>query len=135
MNKLNKITTDLLFLSDCFRMYDNENEDYTEIEKQWLAFSNRKASYDQIRFLDTDGKEVVRINYETNGSTLVAKEDLQNKKDRPYFIDTMKLKSNQIYLSSLDLNMDLALVFLILHKHHHIEHSNGAYLLLNQKLL
>ena len=106
MNKLNKITTDLLFLSDCFRMYDNEKEDYSEIEKQWLAFSNRKASYDQIRFLDTDGKEVVRINYETNGSTLVAKEDLQNKKDRPYFIDTMKLKSNQIYLSSLDLNME-----------------------------
>ena len=49
---------------------------------------------------------MVRINYETNGSTLVAKEDLQDKKDRLYFTETMKLKSDQIYLSSLDLNME-----------------------------
>ena len=41
--------------------------------------------YDQIRFIDLEGNEVIRVNYETDGAILVDKDDLQNKKDRYYF--------------------------------------------------
>ena len=41
-----------------------------------------------------------------SGSVLVDKALLQNKKDRYYFSDTIKLKENQIYISKLDLNIE-----------------------------
>ncbi|WP_028829090.1 sensor domain-containing diguanylate cyclase [Proteocatella sphenisci] len=105
-NKINKITSDLLYVSDCFRMYDKGDGNYFEIEKQWLAFSNRKKTYDQIRFIDADGNEVVRVNYKKNEAIIVDKANLQNKKDRYYFTDTINLSKNQIYISTLDLNME-----------------------------
>lgn len=105
-NKVNKIISDVLYAGDCLRMYDKGDGDYSEIEKLWLAFSNRKKNYDQIRFIDVDGNEVVRVNYVNNGALLVKKEDLQNKKDRYYFTDTIDLAENQIYISMLDLNVE-----------------------------
>lgn len=39
-----------------------------------------------------EGNEVIRINYDPDGSLLVDQADLQNKKDRYYFTDTMNLK-------------------------------------------
>ena len=105
-NKINRITSDLLFISDCLRMYDKGNGDYSEVAKLWMAFSNRKKNYDQIRFIDVDGNEVIRVNHQEGGSVLVDKTELQNKKDRYYFADTIKLEKNQIYISKLDLNKE-----------------------------
>lgn len=106
-NKINKIVGDLLYISDCFRINDSKyNEDYKEVEKQWIAFSNRKKIYDQIRFIDAEGDEVIRVNYSQKGATLVEKANLQNKKDRYYFIDTIQLKETEIYISKLDLNVE-----------------------------
>jgi diguanylate cyclase (GGDEF)-like protein len=105
-NKINKITTDLLYVSDCFSMYDKGDGDYSEAAKLWLAFSDRKKSYDQIRFLDIDGNEVLRVNYINNEAVLTAKDELQNKKGRYYFEDTIKLGKNRMYISVLDLNVE-----------------------------
>ena len=105
-NKINRISGDLLYVADCLRLNDNGTADYKEVEKQWIAFSNRKTLYDQIRFIDVEGNEVIRINYDQNGANLVNKDDLQNKKDRYYFTDTINLKENEIYISKLDLNME-----------------------------
>ena len=105
-NKINKISGDLLYINDCLRLNDEGNSNYGNVEEQWLAFSNRKMIYDQIRFIDLEGNEVIRVNYETDGAILVDKDDLQNKKDRYYFTDTIKLKENEIYISKLDLNIE-----------------------------
>jgi len=105
-NKINRISGDLLYVADCLRLNDNGTKDYKEVEKQWIAFSNRKTLYDQIRFIDVEGNEVIRINYSQNGALLVDKPDLQNKKERYYFTDTIKLKENEIYISKLDLNIE-----------------------------
>ena len=84
-NKINKISGDLLYINDCLRLNDEGNSNYGNVEEQWLAFSNRKMIYDQIRFIDLEGNEVIRVNYETDGAILVDKDDLRNKKDRYYF--------------------------------------------------
>ena len=105
-NRINRISGDLLYLADCFRLNDNENGNFSALEKQWVAFSNRKMIYDQIRFIDVDGNEIIRVNYHDSGAVLVDKANLQNKKDRYYFTDTIKLKENQIYISKLDLNVE-----------------------------
>ena len=105
-NRINRISGDLLYVADCLQLNDNGTADYKEVEKQWIAFSNRKMIYDQIRFIDVEGNEVIRINYSQNGAVLVDKADLQNKKDRYYFSDTINLKENEIYISKLDLNIE-----------------------------
>lgn len=105
-NRFNRISGDLLYVADCFRLNDNGDGDYSEVEKQWLAFSNRKEIYDQIRFIDIDGNEIIRVNYNSSGAVLVDQSKLQNKKDRYYFTDTILLKENQIFLSKLDLNIE-----------------------------
>lgn len=105
-NKINRISGDLLYVTDCLRLNDDGTDNYADVEKLWLAFSNRRTLYDQIRFIDMEGNEVIRINYDPDGSLLVDQADLQNKKDRYYFTDTMKLKKDQIYISKLDLNVE-----------------------------
>lgn len=105
-NKINRISGDLLYVTDCLRLNDNGTTDYKEVEKQWIAFSNRRTLYDQIRFIDVEGNEVIRINYDQDGAYLVDKANLQNKKDRYYFTDTINLKENEIYISKLDLNIE-----------------------------
>lgn len=95
-NKINGLTSDLLFIAD------NVNSNDFDLK----VFSNRKKIYDQIRYIDIDGNEKIRrINYSEKGSISVTKARLQNKKDRYYFKDTIGLKKDQIYISRLDLNM------------------------------
>lgn len=105
-NDIEKIISDLLYISDSFRLHDTVGLDNTLLEQEWLTFSNDKEIYDQIRFIDVDGNEVIRVNYTENGATLVDPSDLQNKKDRYYFKSTINLEENQICLSALDLNIE-----------------------------
>lgn len=104
-NKINRLITDVLYVADSLRLGDVGLGDYSAIEKQWMAFSNRKKIYDQIRYIDLEGNEVIRINYSEEGSYVTNKQDLQDKKDG-YFTDTISLKQNQIYISKLDLNIE-----------------------------
>lgn len=62
--------------------------------------------YDQIRFINNRGDEIIRVNRQSSGIETVASEKLQNKSNRYYFLDTMKLNKNEIYVSPLDLNVD-----------------------------
>ncbi len=109
-NKIDKISGDLLYLTDCFRLHDEEDGGDEMIAKEWLAFSNRKKIYDQIRYIDADGQETIRVNAGVNGAVLVEQEQLQNKKDRYYVQETMNLRNNQIYISPLDLNMEQGVI-------------------------
>lgn len=105
-NKVNRLETDLLYVADALKLGDSGRGDYSAAEDHWLAFSNRKMIYDQIRFIDVDGDEVIRVNYADTGATLTDIEDLQNKADREYFTEAIELKDNQIYISKLDLNVE-----------------------------
>lgn len=105
-NKVNRLTTDLLYLTDILAMGDSGRGDYSDVEDHWLAFANRKMIYDQIRFINADGDEVIRVNYSDTGATLSDSDDLQNKADRYYFTEAIGLDDDQIYISKLDLNME-----------------------------
>jgi diguanylate cyclase (GGDEF)-like protein/PAS domain S-box-containing protein len=76
------------------------------LAQQWIAFSAEKRLYDQIRLLDQKGQEILRINMTTNGAQSVPKNRLQNKSARYYFKEAMTLPKGEIYLSSLDLNIE-----------------------------
>lgn len=66
-------------------------------------FSLETPAYDQVRFLDTTGQEVFRIN---QGGARVPREQLQNKADRGYFRKADQLAAGEIYISAFDLNVE-----------------------------
>ncbi|MES9913863.1 MAG: PAS domain S-box protein [Candidatus Sedimenticola sp. 4PFRAG1] len=108
-NELAAVITDLTFLSDYFKTqgFDQagiiKKKDVTGL---LLGFSAKKQLYDQIRFLNPDGNEVVRVNLKDGESKAVPESLLQNKADRYYFRESIGLDNNELYISPLDLNME-----------------------------
>lgn len=65
-----------------------------------------RGTYDQVRWIDKSGMEKIRIDYKNGFPTTVPKEQLQYKRDRYYFYESMNLPEGVIYMSPLDLNIE-----------------------------
>ncbi|HKK00714.1 MAG TPA: PAS domain S-box protein [Desulfuromonadales bacterium] len=85
---------------------DGSDSSRRSMEREYLAFAHEKQFYDQIRFIDQHGQEIVRIEQDSPVPRIVPREDLQNKSSRYYFIESMSLKRGQIYISPFDLNVE-----------------------------
>ncbi|WP_372966335.1 PAS domain S-box protein, partial [Marinobacter sp.] len=89
------------------RYLDNENPALREeLEQMFLVFAQETQLYDQMRYLDASGNEVVRINYNDGKPFIVPREQLQNKTERYYFRDTLGLDQGETFISPLDLNVE-----------------------------
>lgn len=75
------------------------------LQEVFLSFSRRIGIYGQIQFIDSDGYERVRINYNGNAWAVPA-EQLQLKADRSYFRQAIRLPPGEVYVSPLDLNAE-----------------------------
>lgn len=104
--RINSTISDLKYLSSRFEFQIDENMPFHLIAREWQAFSDNKQLYDQIRFIDQNGEEKIRINYLPEGSVVVPDAQLQNKSDRYYFTETEKLEKGQVYVSKFDLNIE-----------------------------
>ena len=100
------VLSDLHYLHHAYENKLIKSNNYAEIAENWAVFSNQRKIYDQIRFLDADGMEKIRVNISENGSYIVPDKDLQNKKERYYFTEAINLKEETVYVSPLDLNME-----------------------------
>ena len=100
------ILSDLLYLNRAYQRALLETDDYGNIAENWTVFSTQRGIYDQIRFIDTNGNEKIRINYGEQGGYVVPLQELQNKKDRYYFTETIQLNEGSVYVSPLDLNIE-----------------------------
>lgn len=67
-----------------------------------------KPHYSQIRYIGTanNGKEILRVDRRGNHIFRSAQEDLQEKGDRKYFKEAIKITPNNVYLSEINLNQD-----------------------------
>lgn len=110
MNHFDAIQSDLLFLPKLNELISfkelHKEEDLRLLASELLEFSRTKHLYDQVRYIDADGNEVVRINYNSGTPIIVPKDKLQNKKNRYYFIESLKNREGDIYVSPFDLNME-----------------------------
>ncbi|HHC74215.1 MAG TPA: hypothetical protein ENK78_03990, partial [Thiothrix sp.] len=82
----------------------SENLLLTNLRNNFLKFSRQKKIYSQVRFLDKNGSEIVRIDRKKSQSKAVASSDLQDKKERAYFKEAIKLEKGHRYVSALSLN-------------------------------
>lgn len=73
---------------------------------EFLAFSQYKGIYDQVRILDRQGMELLRVNKNNDKSYLVSPNHLQNKSDRYYFLEIIGLKEGEVFVSPFDLNIE-----------------------------
>jgi len=80
--------------------------DYTALSKEFLAFSQNKKMYDQVRFLDETGMEIVRVNFNQGSPVIVPQAQLQSKAGRYYFKDTFQLAQGEVFISPFDLNIE-----------------------------
>lgn len=70
------------------------------------AFVRRSELFDQARFLDEHGREVVRINWNAGQPEAVPADALQDKSDRYYVQTILSEKKDSVYFSPLDLNIE-----------------------------
>ncbi len=103
-------TSDLIHLSESRHLHrmlqSNTKQTRNDLAHDFISVLNAKKNYDQIRFLDTTGMEVVRVNYNSGMPLAVPDGKLQNKGKRYYFKDAFKLEAHQVFVSPMDLNME-----------------------------
>lgn len=100
--------THQLSIISCVKKYLDAPSPQTleTLERTLLDTSNVYGRYDQIRVIDLTGQEIVRVNHAHLGAYLSPEDQLQNKQDRYYVQEGLKLSPGQVYLSPLDLNVD-----------------------------
>ncbi|MEH2353975.1 ATP-binding protein [Nostoc sp.] len=103
------VVSDLMVISkqnELQRILEGVNRQQQALSQEFLLFSGYKKLYDQIRFLDQSGKEVVRVNFNQGEPTIVPEEKLQVQAKRYWFNDTLRLNQGQVFVSPLDLNIE-----------------------------
>lgn len=103
------IKSDLLYLSQESNLRDylsGIDETTDQLALTYALYANRKGLYDQIRYLDQHGQEIVRVNLSDGVAIVVPDQQLQSKARRYYFTETTRLNRGQIFVSAFDLNVE-----------------------------
>lgn len=108
--ELQSVVSDLQILADSGTLQaylrEGSDADRAALESEFLRFSEYKQFYDQVRFLNDEGMEVVRVNLLADGPESVSQAKLQSKADRYYFSETLRLERGGIFVSPFDLNVE-----------------------------
>jgi signal transduction histidine kinase len=103
------VESDLLYLADQSVLHafvSGATAKKAELAHEYLQFCRRKGLYDQVRYLDATGREVIRVNDNNGAPAVVPDQELQAKAARYYFVQTMRLDRNQVFISPFDLNVE-----------------------------
>ncbi|MCU7929897.1 MAG: sensor domain-containing diguanylate cyclase [Candidatus Thiodiazotropha sp. (ex Codakia rugifera)] len=91
-------------------LHDESMKNWIRAAREFSLFARRKPKYFQIRFIATNGMEVLRINNSDNAQQIVPKNELQDKSNRYYFQEAIKLEEGSVYISPLDLNKEKGVI-------------------------
>ncbi|MEO0536178.1 MAG: methyl-accepting chemotaxis protein [Cyanobacteria bacterium P01_A01_bin.123] len=91
-----------------------DNSSYDEwverLEVLFVSMIEEKSYYMQLRYLDEDGNELVRVDSDGSTVEVIPTSELQNKGDRSYFIETVALSSGSVYVSPIELNQEQGMI-------------------------
>lgn len=110
------INTRLSLVETQIRLFKHElallNPEPSELERIMFSMFQIYADLLQVRWIDLDGNERVRVDKAPDGRVrAVATEGLQNKRNRYYFAAGLTLSDdNPIFISQIDLNVENGLV-------------------------
>lgn len=104
------IVSDIKFLSRQNELRDllgsGDSRYKNAIAREYLELARQRQVYDQIRFLDNSGMEVVRINFNDGALAIVSDNHLQSKASRYYYKDAIALAPDVVFVSPFDLNVE-----------------------------
>lgn len=98
----------IILNSSEIKAYIGDSLNTTNRNELKRIFSNMMTNtkiYDAIQFINNDGHEDVRINYENNSLGAVADTDLQYQGDQDYFQEGLKLNKGEFYISPMELSI------------------------------
>jgi PAS domain S-box-containing protein len=72
------------------------------LHRAWF-FSHQNPDYDQVRYIDEKGMEILRVNWD---GEVVPFDQLQSDANRTYFQKANALSPGQYYVSAVDLNVE-----------------------------
>ena len=73
----------------------------------FVAAETHKRFYDQLRYLDESGNEIVRVDFvDGEPAVITGTDQLQSKSDRPYFVDSGDLEKGTVLISEMNLNRE-----------------------------
>lgn len=111
-NYLYKVENSLLAIkkNDLFVNYIQNQDQNSKniIQNLFINSMYNNENFFQLRFLDENGMEKIRVDRKsnTNNVFVVKDEKLQDKSKRYYFTETLKSKSGEYWHSKLDLNIE-----------------------------
>ena len=76
------------------------------LEKEVAIWLDNRNIYDQVRIIDITGQEILRVNYNHSGSSAISGNSLQNKRGSYYFINSIGINNNSLYISKFDFNVE-----------------------------
>jgi signal transduction histidine kinase len=112
-----QLTSELLYLANSASLRDLANamdspsgrtvrDERVKLEHDYSAFAKAYPYIYQLRVLDAQGMELVRVDQRDGQLIVVPQERLQDKSDRYYFHEALAREPGQVYVSPLDLNIE-----------------------------
>ncbi len=96
----------LLGKNDSIKNYDFYDKKKKELQLIFKRISQSRGFYMQLRYLDEKGNEVIRIDNNKKFIKIIPEKQLQNKKNRDYFLETIHFSKNTFYISEINLNRE-----------------------------
>lgn len=104
-NHLQQMVVDVNYLSTKNYAFSAKSNISLLSQERIKEIIESSPSYYQIRLLNTDGQELIRYQRKKDGS-IEENQNLQNKKQRYYVQEALKLNVGELYLSVVDLNIE-----------------------------
>lgn len=110
--------TDIYYMSKkrSLQNFDIHSKSMDVIKEDMKLFAKSNWDYKQLRFIDKNGLERIRLNWIKDSVVNVPDSLLQNKSERDYYKKTMALERGEVYISPIDLNIE----------HNRVEHPLKA---------
>ncbi len=83
-----------------------DDESMNHLGAEYATFAQHRQFFDQVRFLDMSGQEIVRVDRKGTDVVLTSPEQLQNKADSNYTQATLSLDRGEAFVSPIDLNVE-----------------------------
>ncbi len=104
---------DVVFLSKLSRLREigglaemvakNETE---KLAEDFVEFLKENNAYYQLRYINENGMEVIRADFDGEDYQMITQRRLQDKSLRYYFNEAISLDEGEVYISQLDLNIE-----------------------------
>ncbi len=93
---------------DSFKKYLKNDKEQKRLENIFLSYAMSQPSFMQLRFIDKNGFEKIRIDRDKEKIQpyIISENQFQDKSDRYYFLDSKNKPLEKVWFSPLDLNIE-----------------------------